>query len=302
MRPEDRLGELGRMPAPDLWPEIGSRQPSEEPAGVRRSRLAAVAVGLAVAAAGLGLAAVAFLGDPGPRSVIPASPPPSPTPTRPAITPPSPGFEASHSDPWGAPTALSVTCTDEGIQLLSAQVPAQPDGVHVVWDNPGGATHLLDHMRGPPPVPSSDRTLTYRRDPDPDGFTRVVAPWPPGPVEIACEAPGVDQRSETVHVTDPQGLWVSAALACGESVPYKRRESTPYADLESAVRENVDGVLPTDEIVRAGYPQYTFPAASMLVVRDGNPVAVIILPYVFGEDFWIPLSGEICVGSGIMGA
>lgn len=302
MRPEDRLRELGRMTAPDLWPEIGSRQPSEERARAGPSRLATVAVGLAVAAAGLGIAAVAFLGDPGRRSVTPGSPPPGPTPTRPVIATPTPGFEGSHSDPWGAPTALSVTCTDEGIQLLSAQVPAQLDGVHIVWDNPGGATHLLDHMRGPRPAPSGDRTLTYRRDPDPDGLTRVVAPWPPGRVEIACEAPGVDQRSETVHVTDPQGLWISPALPCDETVLYERRERTPYADVESAVRENIDGVLPTDEIVRAGYPQYTFPAASMLVVRDGNPVAIIILPYVFGEDFWIPLSGEICVGSGIMGA
>jgi hypothetical protein len=103
-------------------------------------------------------------------------------------------------------------------------------------------------------------------------------------------------------VTDPNGLWISDALACEETVPYERPARTPYADLEKAVRESVRGLLPTDEIMRAGYPQDPFPAATMLVVRDGDPVAAILLTYINSKWLWGPFIGEICVGSGIMGA
>jgi hypothetical protein len=45
-----------------------------------------------------------------------------------------------------------------------------------------------------------------------------------------------------------------------------------------------------------------FPAATLLVVRDGELLATVTLIYIDSEDFWIPSTGEICVGSGIMGA
>lgn len=299
MRTEDRLRELGRMRAPDLWPDIRSRQPSEE-LPVRLSRLVTVAVALAVAAAGLGLAAVAFLGEPKYRAVAPASP--TPTPMRPAITtpPPDPNHEANHSDPWGAPTALSVICTRDGIQMLSTEVPAQPDGVHVIVDNLGGARIVHAHLKGPPPVPHHDRSLTVGVRPH--GVARELAPWPPGPVELSCHGQEMNERRETVHVTDPQGLWVSDALACRETVEFERESFLFNADMEAAVRDNVRGVLPTDEILRAGYPHDRNPAATALVVRDGDPVAALLLIYVGSEGGWYPFIGEICVGSGIMGA
>jgi hypothetical protein len=297
MKPEDRLRRLGRITAPDLWSDIQGRPPRGEPPRPGW-RLVTIAVALAVAAAGLGLAAVAFLGDPQRRPLAP----PSPTTTRPEITRPTPDFHPSHSDPWGAPTALSVTCTKDGVEVLTTEVPAQPDGVHVVVDNSGGATHLLSDTKGPRPVPG-DRTSRFDLfDPHPDGYTRTVANWPPGPVEIACEFPGLDQRSATVRVTDPSGLWISDALACEETVEFERESFLFNADIEAAVRDNVRGVLPTDEIVRAGYPQDPFPAAYMLVVRDGDPVTVLILIYHGSEGGWYPFVGEICVGSGIMGA
>jgi hypothetical protein len=260
-------------------------------------RLLTVGVAPAVAA-GVGLAAAAFLGRP--ESVTDAPISPTLTPTRPAITRPTPDFHPSHSDPWGAPTALSVTCTKDGVEVLTTEVPAHSDGVHVVVDNSGGATHLLSDMKGPRPVPAG-RTFRFDLfDPHPDGYTRTVANWPPGAVEIACEFPGLDQRSATVRVTDPNGLWISDALACEETVPYERPGvRTPYADLETAVRESVRGLLPTDEIVRAGYPQDPFPGATMLVVRGGAPVAAILLIYIDSELLWGPFIGEICRGSGI---
>jgi hypothetical protein len=303
MRTEDRFRELDRIPVPDQWEDIRDRRPrAERPDDSVRSRMATTVIALAIAAGGIALAAVAFLGGPESRPAAPSSPMPSTTPTRPANTTPSPDIEANHSDPWGAPTALSVTCTRDGIELLSTEVPAQPDGVHVVVDNSGGATHLLSDTKGPRPVPE-DRTSRFDLfDPHPDGYTRTVANWPPGPVEIACEFPGLDQRSATVRVTDPNALWISDALACEETVPYNRETVIGNADIVKAVRENVRGVLPTDDIVRAGYPQDPFPAAYMLVVRDGDPVAVLILPYHGSEGGWHPFVGEICVGSGIMGA
>jgi hypothetical protein len=299
MRAEEGLREIDRMPAPDLWPDIRTRMPRGEPPGPRWTRLATIALALAVAAAGLGLVAVAFLGGPEARPVAPASP--TPTPTRPAIPTPSPDPEnpfPAHSDPWGAPTTLSVTCTDGGIEPLSTEVPAQPDGVHIVVANPGGANALSIHARGPRPVPYWDKTdrIVLR----PGGLTRETVLLSPGPVEIGCSRPGVQEPKETVQVTDPDRLWVSDELSCEDTIPYKRTESAPYTHLEMAVRENVHGVLPSDDIVRAGYPEDVSPVASMVVVRDGEPVATIVL--IFSEEGWIPLPGEICVSSGIMGA
>jgi hypothetical protein len=260
------------------------------------SRLLTVGVALAVAA-GVGLAAAAFLGRPEPTSDAPISP--TPTPTRPAITTPSPDIEANHSDAWGAPTALSVTCTREGIDLFSTEVPAQPDGVHIITDNPGGARIVHAHLKGPPPVGIHDETLSVGVRPQ--GLARDIQAWPPGPVELSCHGQEINERRETVVVTDPQGLWISDALACEDAVPYDRGHM-PYADLERTVRENVSGLLLSDEIVRAGYPQDAFPAATLVVVRDGEPLATVMLIYIDSEDFWMPSTGEICVGSGIMGA
>jgi hypothetical protein len=261
------------------------------------SRLVAVGAGLAVVT-GMGLAAAALLGRPEANSDAPISP--TPTPTRPAITTPSPNIEANHSDAWGAATALSVTCTRNGVDLLSTEVPAQPDGVHIIVDNPGGARIVHAHLKGPTPVSHPDRSLSVGVRPQ--GLARHIQAWPPGPVELSCHGQGIDERRETVHVTDPQGLWVSDALACEETVEFERESFLFNADIEAAMRDNVRGVLPTDEIVRAGYPQDPDPAATALVVRDGDRVAALILIYVGSEGGWYPFIGEICVGSGIMGA
>jgi hypothetical protein len=54
------LGQADRVPAPDLWPDIRRRDPRTPPE--RRAAVAAVAIALAVA--GLAVAAMAFLGEP----------------------------------------------------------------------------------------------------------------------------------------------------------------------------------------------------------------------------------------------
>ena len=259
------------------------------------SGLLTVGIALAVAA-GMSLAAAALLGRPEATSDAPISP--SPTPTRSPITTPTPDIDTNHSDPWGAPTALSISCTQDGIEVLSTDVPAQPDGVHIIVDNPGGARIVHAHLKGPPPVGIHDKTrsLGVRQQ----GLAREIQQWPPGPVELSCHGHGVDERMLAVDVIDPQGLWVSDGLACEETVPYDRpSDRTAYADLERTVRENVSGLLPRDEIARAGYPQDAFPAATLLVVRDGEPIAAIMLIYIDSEEFWIPSTGEICRGSGI---
>jgi hypothetical protein len=176
-------------------------------------------------------------------------------------------------------------------------VPAQPDGVHVIVDNPGGARIVHAHLKGPPPVPIGDRSLSVGVRPK--GLARELAPWPPGPVELSCHGQEINERRETVHVTDPQGMWVSDALACEETVEFERESFLFNADMEAAVRDNVRGVLPTDEIVRAGYPQDPDPSTAAIVVREGDPVAALLLIYVDSEGGWYPFIGDICRGSGI---
>ncbi|HEX2025113.1 MAG TPA: hypothetical protein VHH92_01825 [Actinomycetota bacterium] len=65
------LGQAEGVTAPDLWPDIRGRQPRQHPE--RRTGVALVALGLA--AAGLVLAAMAFLGEPESRRRTPAATP-----------------------------------------------------------------------------------------------------------------------------------------------------------------------------------------------------------------------------------
>jgi Tol biopolymer transport system component len=56
-----RLTDIESNPAPDLWPEIGTREPSRAPSPAPTRRFVAAVVGLAVAVTGIGFVVVTFV-------------------------------------------------------------------------------------------------------------------------------------------------------------------------------------------------------------------------------------------------
>ena len=294
MKPEDRLRDLDLIDPPDQWADIMGRRPRLEPPGHRGARAATIALALAVAAAGIGLAAAAFLWEseptPPPRlGNVPSSSPgasPAPLPQR----------NPTHSDSWGDPQALNLTCRDGRTVIKSLRVPAQPDGVHILNRNPGGIAGALSiRVRGGEgPVDSYGISLQ-------SGLNRILLSLPPGPVYVRCDGKGFGQDRAQVDVTDPHGFWVSDQLRCDDSQPYDRsNDRMPRPDPFTAIRMDVRGVTAGDGVVRAGYPQDPWPTATMLVIRDGEAVAVNVVVYIWSEG-WIVGPGTACPGAGIGG-
>ena len=304
MKPEDRLRDLDLIDPPDQWPDIVGRRPRLEPPGHRGARAATIALALAVAAAGIGLAAVAFLWEseptPPPRlgNVPSSSPEASPAPF------PSPQRNATHSDPWGDPRALHITCRDGTTVVASLRVPAQPDGVHILVRNPDGSAKGFHAFLTREQTWPSGHFDDYRV-PLEAGLNRVLLPLPPGPADVRCGGEGYATEQVPIDVRDPRGLWVANELPCEDTVPFVRRaDRSAHPDVETAMRIDVPGVRPGDQIVKTGYPadRYPLPGTwTMLVVRDGEPVAAIIVVYADSENVWTVFTGQACAGSGIRG-
>lgn len=301
MKPEDRLRKLDLLRPPDQWTDIVQRRPRPRLPDRAGSRVATIALALAVAAAGVGLAAAAFLGDPEPippqvGDLPTASPEESPAPY------PSPERYRTHSDSWGDPRALHVTCREGKVVVGSTEVPAQPDGVHILVRNPeGSADGFTARLTREGTWPSGyDEDFGARLE---TGVNRILFALPPGPALVGCWAQGHGAERVEIDVRDPRGWWVPNELACENTIPFVRPvDRGAHPDVETAMRTDVPGVQPGDEIVKTGYPLgRDWPGPwTMLVVRDGEPVASIIVVYVEDEG-WVVFTGGACPGSGIQG-
>jgi hypothetical protein len=189
------------------------------------------------------------------------------------------------------------------MQLEATQVPARQDGVPVLIRNPEGASGvfhitLLGRTEG--------RFDTFSKGLD-EGLNKVLFTLPPGPVYVGCflghsfDGEAVKHHDLTkVTVTDPDGFWVSDQLSCQETAGFgPPEEFAVYSDPEQAVRAGVTGVLPTDEVRPAEYPDYN-DRVTMLVARGGEPLANVEVNVYQGQarvHF-----GEACVGSSIADA
>jgi hypothetical protein len=200
-----------------------------------------------------------------------------------------------------APDVLRVACTPDGIDLASTVVRPQPDGVHVDIENLYGRRDI-----------TFDAALLGRDDGRFDGWSVGTGPqvftFPPGPIYAWCDEPPTDLSNphdvEEFVVVDPDGLWVSDALACKnpvEAAGFRYNgdaPSSPEPDPEQAIRKHVPGVLPTDEVVPAEYgvrEDYAW----MIVRRDGQTLARFQV--VEDEHTWDVHFGDTCEGSGIGG-
>jgi hypothetical protein len=199
--------------------------------------------------------------------------------------------------PVAVPSAdvAQVMCDGTSTQVLTPDVAAQPDGVHISVTN----------------TSSSDLALQFQEvggDDAPVGTNEVVWPLPPGPIELRCMDPNADAGAPGGYVqlaiVDPHDFYVQADLQCtngqavGGNVDYVPGAKGEQGDPVDITKRNATGLLPTDTVEAAGYPD----AATRIVrlVRDGNVVARFSY-FNGGNGGWLMESYQACTDAGIGG-
>ena len=207
------------------------------------------------------------------------------------------------------PDVLHMRCTPDQVTLDSTVVRPRSDGFHVVVD-------ASDEVVGVEVTNSPASTLGMGGPLHSDGES--VFPLEPGSWHIGCYARGggvvAGPSSAAFTLVDPEGVYTPVALVCdgrdGQTVSRRfaatgspssgvdgRYEPTTQT-VEASVAA-VPGILPTDVVREAGYPDGNgFKGGPLYtVLRDGRPLARLHIP-VEVDRTWT-LSVDACPGSGI---
>jgi hypothetical protein len=184
-----------------------------------------------------------------------------------------------------------LTCDGSTTTALTPVVAAQPDGVHVRVTN----TSSLD---------LSLQIEGIGGDNAPVGEHESVLPLAPGEVRLRCVDPASDAGSPgeyvTVEVVDPAGLYVSPELECtsvvGMTPEYPEGWMGYRGDPVEAARVLLTGLLESDVVERAGYPQSSEPIVR--IVREGAVVGRVHLRE-DGQGGWLLDTLERCDDPGI---
>jgi hypothetical protein len=201
-------------------------------------------------------------------------------------------------------SVLRIRCGTEGAEVLTPDVVAQPDGVHVEVENPAGAASLAFALAVSPDGSSFSGTLV--------DAGRV---WPidPGEFFVEClEMPSdvyLGLRTARFEVVDPNGFWVPGTPECAEDDSLLKIQAydgggADYVNDEMAIRALLHSIEPMDEVRLPGYPEGPgVKEGRYVVVRDGRVVAVVFVGLSEEEDPEGPgltkVTGEACASSGI---
>ena len=161
-----------------------------------------------------------------------------------------------------------IVCTAKGTRLLTPAVRPQPDGVHVMLSQAGGAPATLETDQGGGDKP---------------GPKPLVLTLPPGRASLGCMTmadwnvdPPRHRGWVTLRVVDQDDRWVDdhpVGGGCSQSsVDYA---PTAAGDPESQLGRDARGALeasPGDVVERAGYPRQE--PIEYRLVRDGTVVAL----------------------------
>lgn len=199
--------------------------------------------------------------------------------------------------PGAEPDAVRITCDRTTIRRDVSAVVAQPAGVRVIVENV--AAQPLSFAFAP-----SARGPFNATQVEP-GTTELALQLPPGRVTFMCIAEFEEVGTEQVRVDvlDPEGLFVPFDLTCGgepmlatppSAVPWPGAQPTETPDPVEFIRSVAAGLLASDVLERAGYPQAPDPVVR--AVRDGEVVAVFDLS--MGEAGWTAAHVS-CAGAGI---
>ena len=161
----------------------------------------------------------------------------------------------TNDSPPAPPRVLRVVCEENGTRVLSSEVRARRDGIHVRFLNRAGMHGF--YMRSTESEENHGGRLRGRNQKD-------VSSHAPGPMQVAChergDSPdyyGDDPRYAQFEIVDPDDLWVPWRVACEdpETLSGKRVEGARSVDdVERWLRALYD-VPPTAVRVRPGYPE-----------------------------------------------
>lgn len=209
---------------------------------------------------------------------------------------------ASNPDPGEVSDRLMIRCDQNGIEVLTPIVAAQPDGVHVLARVSG----LHD-----PEIELRSKGVTWMAwwsgSSGVDG--EFVRPVPVGESVVHCESgPGQSDGPEDFEarfdVIDPGGHFIDYSLACDESesvdVPTQAVAFGNDARLspEDALSDAVVALGAGDSVEVAGYVEVDSPRRWLRVVRLEEVIGSFYLSR-FGDD-WHVMVGKVCQSSGLM--
>jgi hypothetical protein len=184
------------------------------------------------------------------------------------------------SDEEPSPSAMIpvvgfIRCIADGARVQSPIV-AGPDGVHFVVTALGD---LDVRIAADPPVAMGLRPGEFGPMAMDTSSGHAVSQLGPGDYEIACRDGRTDEIlpvQARLTVVDPNGLWVDDRLTCEDRsigiIDYGEGAQGERGDLSAAFRRHVTGLLPTDQVTRAGYPAAA--TREVRIVRDGAVVAL----------------------------
>lgn len=198
------------------------------------------------------------------------------------------------------PAVARLVCEDGGARALTPRVRAVSDGIHIEMDNEAGARGF--YLRTATSAGNNQGGKL-----EPTGKTEIRTTMPPGDLLVGCFDGPVDPayyevtpEYARIAVVDPDGLWVDPAVGCetGEQNRYRAgpADGNVPDDAESIIRSTVPYVLPTDQVIRPGYPETEWHGEPRLIVRNGSPIATVSVYAQYGR--W-EVAVRACPGASI---
>jgi hypothetical protein len=189
------------------------------------------------------------------------------------------------------PEVAELVCASDGsTKLLTPEVAAQPDGVHVIVHNRAGE-----------PVSLNGLGLDFD-----EGVSEHVSHVSPGRLGIACwpysQHRGKEPEPVPLRVRDPHQYWVTPELECesglvGSSISdFAAGSPGEEGQPVDLARQHLEGLEATDVVEAAAYPESPNPVVR--VVRGRDTVATVsFIPGKGGG--WLLAGSEICSETGI---
>jgi hypothetical protein len=178
-----------------------------------------------------------------------------------------------------APRVAQFVCEEDGTRALTPFVQATSVGIHIEIDNEAGARQFYLRSTAQPDQNQGGKL-------EAGGVTELTTTMPPGGLAIGCFGRGADiPYSEVtsdfaeITIVDPDDLWIPPELPCAgyeeEQERYVDGQAKGFVpeDADDLVRSTVPWIVPTDHIIRPGYPETQWHAEFRHVVRNGTPIA-----------------------------
>jgi hypothetical protein len=182
---------------------------------------------------------------------------------------------------------MRITCEGTRALVEEPTVVADRDGVHVRVTNDTGGTIEM-YLAG---MPEQVRVEPGVRD--------LVVPAPPGD-ELSFSCGTADGAVSGAQVVDPNGYFRPAVLDCeapaenfgtGDLLALVAAGEDPVAALR-ADPGSIRGLLPSDELHAAGYPEGAPARLVVVVERGGSDVAALQLEVHEGTWYFVGLEAS----------